>query len=296
VQGCGAQLPESLDPILARTQSREPSKRYADAGAFWEALEPALSGIRSSARVVAAPAPDDAFGRTVKAPTEKLGLRYAEFAALESGKEAPRPSGTYVPPYVEIPPAPARDKAILEAAPANPNAMKIVGGIILAVVVVLAIVGRTMSLRARSGPPRNPGEDPSLVVSGEATAPLGATQGAPPATVTAACRLCVTHVKTIGPLSEIEVTRAIDRELVRLEAQCVGRPTVRRGIRSRAVAGTASIAFVASDGRASNRSVVASTASDGTDECLMRGFSDLSFPMHKDDTNVTVTLSFDPSR
>lgn len=35
-----------------------------------------------------------------------------------------------------------------------------------------------------------------------------------------------------------------------------------------------------------------SSSTDGTDECLLRAFADLAFPSSPDDTQVTVTLSF----
>ena len=53
--------------------------------------------------------------------------------------------------------------------------------------------------------------------------------------------------------------------------------------------------FVIVDGRATKRSIERSSANDGSDECLLRALGDLRFPSSPEETQVSLTLSYDPA-
>jgi hypothetical protein len=86
---------------------------------------------------------------------------------------------------------------------------------------------------------------------------------------------------------------AVEKRFPKFESECLAtskrRPTLR--------AGSVTIRFRVSGGRATNRSVEAASppANGGVDTCLERAFADVELPGVTEPTTVLYTLSFTPS-
>jgi serine/threonine-protein kinase len=165
--------------------------------------------------------------------------------------------------------------------------------IIPAVLVMLLFMGqcavRTMRMSAQkrveaaqNGPASRPIPKPN---NGGVVLPLAS----PTPPVDKNCRLCATSLTTTGPIAREAIQSALDRAVPTLDQQCL------TGKRRRSI-GSATIDFVVRDGRASNRTISRTTSTDGTDECLQRALADVTFPSSPDDTQVSVTLGYNPFR
>ncbi|MBS2013974.1 MAG: serine/threonine protein kinase [Deltaproteobacteria bacterium] len=277
-QGLAAGLLAPLDAVAERALVRDPSRRLADAAAFWDALSHALGGLSSSARGGASGRAVDPFSTTTPAPRDRTGLSQAEIAAVGSGRSETRPRGTTSSTKIVVPSAPVT-KALLDA-PLASRRVAAYGGVgafllLVASVVGVYFAGRDPSRRGERGRPTASVLPPAV--------PPGAAKA------TGGCRLCIARVTASGALSEVEVQRSIERHLSSFDVQCLARS------RARPRAGTTAISFIVADGRATNRTVTETTSADGVDQCLARGLADVEFPPRKDDASATLTLSYDPA-
>jgi serine/threonine protein kinase len=267
-QGVTTLSPE-LDGVFARCVVRDPRQRYANAQLFWEALRSVLAppsvriltdagAAAGGATIGSTPMPFPMPARAETPAVQAPPLHSPPFqpASFHHGAGM----STTSPPWRRLWPVPV---ALL--------AMMVVGQCVV-------------SSARRSNAAKEAEEERRL--TGFTVTPPASPVGRQPDRPSS-CRLCSTGLTVTGAVPRAAVHAAVDAAYPVLDQQCLG---PRRN--KRPTSGAVTYAFAIREGRATNRRIERSTTTDGTDECLLRAWADVTFPSSPDETEVTVTLSF----
>ena len=278
-QGAPSIAPE-LDGVFARCVVRDPKQRFANAQLLWDALRVVLAP--PSVRILTGTAVAEG-GATVQGDAA-LALGASGGTVAAAPLPLPQPmTARAATPVVAVPPfraASFNHGAGMGTTPAWKRLWPI------PLVLVFALIGLQQCLASarRAGAEREAEQDRRL--SGFTVTPPVAPairQGERPS----ACRICTTGLTVSGAVPREAFGPIFESAYPMFDQQCLN---PRRG--RRPAAAVVTYAFVVREGRATNRRIERSSSTDGTDECLLRAFADVAFPSSRDDTEVTVTLSF----
>jgi eukaryotic-like serine/threonine-protein kinase len=286
-QGLAERLPADVAAVITRALSREKSGRPRDARAFWAELATALGVPTSSPVVSAGSAPSSA--------------KVVSAAALDRTHLAVPARGTVLESPAVIPPASGvsrPQKAFFSLEGLTPGAIAVRASVVVASALALVLVGRGCSIKRST---RGEATAPIVRLDTPAgqTMPLGARPGAqvlPAASVRVApppvvrCRLCSGDVVTLGPVPKAQIIGAVEGAFAQMDSECI-ETRGKRKVRSGAV----TLGFEVKEGEPTNRRVLATSSTDGADECLVRALSDVRFPVAPGATEVSYSLSFDPA-
>ncbi len=271
-QGAPA-IARELDGVFARCVVRDPKQRYANAQLLWDALQSVLAPPSVRILTAAGGAPG---GVTVAA------------GPLSAPLSVPKGDTAYVPLAV-VPPVPLSG-VNHGAGMSSPPLWKRLWPIPVAFVGLLFVQQCLQSAR-RSAAQKEAAQDERLsgfVVTPPAGGGGGGGGAARPANERSpACRLCTSGLTVTGALGRDAIKPVLDSAHPMFDQQCLA---PRRG--KRPAVGVATYAFTVREGRASNRRIERTSTNEGTEECLLRAFADLAFPSTAEETEVTVTVTF----
>ncbi len=299
-QGVAAAIPHGVNQLIARTLTREPGARPRSAREFWNELSAALEADpRNDATLASVPNAAHSLAppqqQTVPV-SQKVASATAMQATHMAGAGAAVPQGT--PPPVSGRARPIHHDSLMSTHGVSPKLLTGMG-------VVVVLFATLLYMRVKGGPGSM---RPTVTVRDDALQPMqprvfsiGEAPTSPvvltvPGNVPAAplvrpppCRLCTGSVTVNGPLTKEQIVSAVEGAFPQLDEECIarhGKKVVR--------AGTVTIGFTVKEGDAGLRNVVSSTARDGADECLVRAFRIIRFPVATDLTEVTYTLRYSP--
>jgi tRNA A-37 threonylcarbamoyl transferase component Bud32 len=278
-QGVAERMPAAVASVLARCIVRDPTQRFANGRELWAALAPALP--RSGDAAWSAPALPAAPPAARSGPTA-LAQTTPAYAPPPPNAITPGPSPGAAPPFA---PGPPLGVSLGEKARFGPMAFKWGGAFVVALVAILV---RTCSHRE----PKPPAAEPHELVTAPIQVPQRVTPG--PANAAPPCRLCTTNVEVVeGPLVAAEVRHAVEARFPNFDSECMITSKRKSTVR----AGMVTVRFNVVAGRATNRSVEASSPSPngGIDTCFERAFSDVALPNVTEPSVVLYTMSFNPS-
>ena len=295
-QGHGGSIPPEVEAIIGRCLMRDPKQRLDDAQVFWSALSSALAAPSSG---VLAAGPSGPIDRTVRGPTSRASAPIAntEQAGPLAAGHSPwgQPQPLQGPPFGSTPrfePAPFSHRGGMSS-PSSWDRRLL--GIPLVLFMMIGMqqcfsrVSRANSERAARQAEAERGLI-TLPTRPTSTVLLPPISKATARTEDKTCRLCTTNVVVgTGPVPRDAIVSVLDAAVPTLDQQCLSR-------RRRPGAAVITFVFVVREGRAGNRRIDRSSATDGIDECLLRGLADLAFPSSPDETEVTATFAYNVFR